>query len=154
VAGRSSPPGLRMIAGRVSGRRVTFVGDAMAAGGVDITVENADARSYLQQNAKRYDIILTDVYQDLSIPFALATKEYAALLKKSLAAEGVVIANIIGSDNPCCSGFPARQFTPLTPALFPNTGTTPWATRRSTRAKTCCIRRGPALAAGGAVELV
>jgi predicted membrane-bound spermidine synthase len=61
-----------------------------------------DARTYLHNTTTTYDVIIVDVYNDSSIPFALATTEYAAALKNALTADGAVVANIIGSTNPRC----------------------------------------------------
>jgi spermidine synthase len=61
-----------------------------------------DARTYLQQVTDPYDIVIADVYNDASIPFALATREYTASLQKAMAPGGVAIANIIAAANTDC----------------------------------------------------
>lgn len=62
-----------------------------------------DARSYLNQTTKSYDIIMVDVYGDSSIPFSVTTSEYVAQLSKHLSTGGIVIANVIASPDKTCS---------------------------------------------------
>jgi spermidine synthase len=61
-----------------------------------------DARAYLEKTDAKYDIILVDVYNDASVPFSLATKEYTAKLHHALTDNGVVAANIIAGTDPAC----------------------------------------------------
>ncbi len=68
----------------------------------NVTVYAEDARAYLNTNQHKYDIILVDVYTDISIPFSVATREYATKLKASLKPDGLVLSNIIGSDTAAC----------------------------------------------------
>ena len=55
-----------------------------------------DARAYVNQTSKRYDVVVVDVYGDTSIPFTFMTKEYGQALANVLSPDGVVVANIIG----------------------------------------------------------
>ena len=55
-----------------------------------------DARAYVNQSKKIYDVVIVDVYGDTSIPFTFITKEYGQALATRLAPDGIVIANIIG----------------------------------------------------------
>lgn len=55
-----------------------------------------DARTYINQSSKQYDVILVDVYGDASIPFSLMTREYGQAIERLAAPNGMVIANIIG----------------------------------------------------------
>ena len=67
-----------------------------------------DARTYINQTNKHYDVVLVDVYGDASIPFSLITKEYGQALSNILAPGGVVIANVIaGMDDSCRDVFAA-----------------------------------------------
>jgi predicted membrane-bound spermidine synthase len=68
----------------------------------NVRVFSEDGRTYLKNTTTKYDIIIIDAYNDSSIPFALATTEYAAGLKQALTPDGAVIANIIaGGSNSC-----------------------------------------------------
>jgi len=69
----------------------------------NITIHAQDARAFLNTNQKQYDLVLVDVYSDISIPFALTTHEYAAQLARSVRSGGVVIANTIGARTKGCA---------------------------------------------------
>lgn len=62
-----------------------------------------DARAFMNKNEQKYDAILVDVYSDISVPFTLVTQEYAHEVRSSLAADGVVIANVIGANTERCA---------------------------------------------------
>ena len=61
-----------------------------------------DARSYLNETDKKYDVVIVDVYGDSAIPFSVTTKEYVTELRKRLTPDGIVIANIIASPDETC----------------------------------------------------
>jgi len=62
----------------------------------------SDARTYVNQADKKYDVIIADVYGDASIPFSLITKEYGQALGRISNEKGIVLANIIGGlSGPC-----------------------------------------------------
>lgn len=61
-----------------------------------------DARTYINQSKKTYDVVIADVYGDGSIPFSLITKEYGEAVAARTNSDGVVLANIIGGlTGPC-----------------------------------------------------
>lgn len=68
----------------------------------NISVINRDARAFLNNNAKLYDLIVVDVFSDISTPFTLTTKQYVERLGASLKPEGVVLVNVIGSASENC----------------------------------------------------
>lgn len=68
----------------------------------NVTPVFSDARSYVNQSDKRYDVILVDVYGDTSIPFSFITKEYGESLAKLLTPGGIVAANVIGDETGKC----------------------------------------------------
>ncbi len=60
---------------------------------VDVIVD--DGRAYLQTgNTKKYDIILCDAYQDITIPFQMASVEFFELCKEHLKEDGILIVNM------------------------------------------------------------
>ncbi len=62
----------------------------------NLKIFHEDARTFLNKNKKRYDAIFIDVFNSaFSVPFHLATKESATLLKHSMAEDGVIIMNTI-----------------------------------------------------------
>jgi spermidine synthase len=58
------------------------------------SVYHMDGRRYLQQNDRRYDVIILDAFGSGSIPFHLVTREAMAATKKCLAPGGIVALNI------------------------------------------------------------
>lgn len=55
-----------------------------------------DARRFLRDSKKQYDIIFGDIYLSLSIPSHAITVEYFSLLSEKLNDDGVYIMNVIG----------------------------------------------------------
>ncbi len=57
---------------------------------------HGDARVALQSlGRERFDVVVTDVYHDVAIPYHLATLEYHRLVKSSLSAHGLHLMNVI-----------------------------------------------------------
>lgn len=56
-----------------------------------------DARAYINRAASTYDVILVDVYNDSSIPFSLATKEFGDKIAPLVRNGGIIGVNIIAS---------------------------------------------------------
>lgn len=63
---------------------------------------DADARVFLNHNTTEYDIVVVDVYGDMSVPFSLSSREYGQLLARATASDGVVLANMIGGRSGAC----------------------------------------------------
>jgi spermidine synthase len=60
-----------------------------------IRTYNTDGRWYVMNCTEKYDVIFTDAYNDLSIPYHLTTKEFVAQLKSIMTPDGIVVSNII-----------------------------------------------------------
>jgi predicted membrane-bound spermidine synthase len=61
-----------------------------------------DARTYVNQATKQYDIIVVDVYGDTHVPFSMITREYGDRINALLTPDGVVAVNMIaGLDGGC-----------------------------------------------------
>jgi spermidine synthase len=73
----------------------------------DIKVTTYDGRAYLQglssakdksgaENAsvKKYDVIMVDAYQDITIPFQMSSVEFFTLVKENLSDDGVMVVNM------------------------------------------------------------
>jgi spermidine synthase len=60
-----------------------------------IKTYNTDGRWYVMNCNEKYDLIFTDAYNDLSIPYHLTTKEFVAQLKPIMTQDGLLISNII-----------------------------------------------------------
>ncbi|WP_455206975.1 fused MFS/spermidine synthase [Kaarinaea lacus] len=61
----------------------------------DIQVLHLDARAVLQKNQQKYDIVVTDVFHDISVPYHMVTQEFAQTVKHNLNDEGLYLINIV-----------------------------------------------------------
>lgn len=59
----------------------------------EIPVSVFDGRAYLQQ-AGKYDVIMVDAYQDITIPFQMSTVEFFQQVKSHLNENGVMVVNM------------------------------------------------------------
>ncbi len=60
----------------------------------EIKVTNYDGRAYLQADEQSYDVIMVDAYQDISIPFQMASVEFFTLVREHLNDGGVMVVNM------------------------------------------------------------
>jgi hypothetical protein len=67
----------------------------------DANLHLVDGRMFLQHGRERdnsgdepYDIVFLDAFQDISVPFHLATREFFALINLRLANDGVLVMNV------------------------------------------------------------
>ncbi len=69
-----------------------------------VNAVEADGRNYLvvgEGKDKTYDIILCDAYQDISIPFQMASVEFFTIAKQHLSENGILMVNMnMYSDEP------------------------------------------------------
>ena len=59
-----------------------------------VKVSTYDGRAYLQAVDTKYDVILVDAYQDITIPFQMSTAEFFTLVREHLAEDGVMVCNM------------------------------------------------------------
>ena len=59
---------------------------------VDVSVY--DGRSYLAASDKKYDVIMVDAYQDITIPFQMSSVEFFTEVKEHLTDNGVMVVNM------------------------------------------------------------
>lgn len=59
---------------------------------VEVAVE--DGRAYLTASNEKYDVIMVDAYQDITIPFQLSSREFFAEVSKHLKPDGVMVVNL------------------------------------------------------------
>lgn len=62
--------------------------------GNDIPVTTYDGRAYLNAIDKKYDVIMVDAYQDITIPFQMSSVEFFTLVKEHLTDNGVMVVNM------------------------------------------------------------
>ncbi len=60
----------------------------------DIPVYTYDGRAYLNAIDKKYDVIMVDAYQDITIPFQMSSIEFFDLVKEHLNPDGVMVVNM------------------------------------------------------------
>lgn len=60
----------------------------------DVPVTTYDGRAYLQAIDKKYDVIMVDAYQDITIPFQMSSVEFFSLVKEHLNDNGVMVVNM------------------------------------------------------------
>ena len=60
----------------------------------DIEVVTYDGRAYLQATDKKYDVIMVDAYQDITIPFQMSSSEFFTLVREHLKENGVMVVNL------------------------------------------------------------
>lgn len=60
----------------------------------DMKVTTYDGRAYLQTIDKKYDVIMVDAYQDITIPFQMSSVEFFTLVRDHLKENGVMVVNM------------------------------------------------------------
>lgn len=60
----------------------------------DIPVTTYDGRAFLNAIDKKYDVIMVDAYQDITIPFQMSSVEFFTLVKDHLNENGVMVVNM------------------------------------------------------------
>lgn len=61
-----------------------------------------DARTYLNKTNRQYDIVVVDVYGDISVPFSLMTREYGDRVARTVKPGGKVIVNVVAGSRGSC----------------------------------------------------
>ena len=59
-----------------------------------VPVTTYDGRSYLEAVSGKYDVIMVDAYQDITIPFQMSSVEFFTLVKEHLKENGVMVVNM------------------------------------------------------------
>lgn len=59
-----------------------------------VPVANYDGRAYLQAVDRKYDVIMVDAYQDITIPFQMSSTEFFTLVREHLTEDGVMVVNM------------------------------------------------------------
>ncbi len=60
----------------------------------DINVTTYDGRAFLNASDRKYDVIMVDAYQDITIPFQMSSVEFFRLVKSHLNENGVIVVNM------------------------------------------------------------
>lgn len=59
-----------------------------------VKVTTYDGRAYLNATDKKYDVIMVDAYQDITIPFQMSSKEFFIMVKDHLTKDGIMVVNM------------------------------------------------------------
>ncbi len=59
-----------------------------------VTVTTYDGRAFLNVSDKKYDVIMVDAYQDITIPFQMSSVEFFTLVRDHLTEGGVMVVNM------------------------------------------------------------
>lgn len=59
-----------------------------------VDVITYDGRAYLQAVDRKYDVIMVDAYQDITIPFQMSSNEFFTLVKDHLREDGIMVVNM------------------------------------------------------------
>lgn len=59
-----------------------------------VQVSIYDGRSYLTASEKKYDVIMVDAYQDITIPFQMSSVEFFTEVSNHLTSNGVMVVNM------------------------------------------------------------
>ena len=60
-----------------------------------LQIIHRDARTVLQHNTQAFDVIITDVFHDISVPYHLVTQEFAQTVKRNINLGGIYLVNIV-----------------------------------------------------------
>ena len=62
----------------------------------EFTIHHGDARATLAREPPgSYDVVVTDAFHDIAIPYHLVTREYAALVESRLRPGGLLVTNVV-----------------------------------------------------------
>ncbi|MDO4622281.1 MAG: fused MFS/spermidine synthase [Eubacteriales bacterium] len=59
----------------------------------DVNVVTYDGRAYLQADAGKYDVIMVDAFQDITVPFQMSSVEFFTMVRNHLKQSGVMVIN-------------------------------------------------------------
>ncbi|MEI7620808.1 MAG: fused MFS/spermidine synthase, partial [Candidatus Falkowbacteria bacterium] len=83
-----------------------------------LQIIHEDGRVFLNQNEKKYDVVLMDAFNSISIPPQLASKEAVEKVYNSLDDQGMVMVNIISAAEGKRSAFLKAEYMAYK-AVFP-----------------------------------
>lgn len=74
--------------------RITALADTYFDMPAEIAVTEYDGRAFLAAIDTKYDVILVDAYQDITIPFQMSSVEFFTLVREHLTDGGVMVVNM------------------------------------------------------------
>lgn len=61
----------------------------------NLNIYHTDARVVLTSSQQQYDVVVTDVFHDISVPYHMITREFAQTVKQNLNESGLYLINIV-----------------------------------------------------------
>ncbi len=86
-------PGLNVEGVEIDGK-ITALARRYFAMPADLPVVEYDGRAFLNAVDRKYDVIMVDAYQDITIPFQMASVEFFTLVREHLKDDGVMVVNM------------------------------------------------------------
>ena len=86
-------PGMEVEGVEIDGK-ITALARRYFALSDDVPVATYDGRAWLNVVDRSYDVILVDAYQDITIPFQMASVEFFTLIREHLSPGGVMVVNM------------------------------------------------------------
>ncbi|MBQ6197321.1 MAG: fused MFS/spermidine synthase [Lachnospiraceae bacterium] len=86
-------PGCRVEGVEIDGK-ITDLAEEYFSLPESVKVTEYDGRAYIQTIKEKYDIIMVDAYQDITIPFQMSTTEFFTLVRDHLTDDGVMVVNL------------------------------------------------------------
>lgn len=87
------------IAGVEIDEKITALAHEYFALDPDIPVTTYDGRAFLAGTDRKYDVIMVDAYQDITIPFQMSTQEFFKTVQSHLTENGVMVVNMNMTSN-------------------------------------------------------
>ena len=60
----------------------------------DVPVSTYDGRAWLAASREKYDVIMVDAYQDITIPFQMSSDEFFSMVREHINPGGVMVVNM------------------------------------------------------------
>ena len=86
-------PGMEIEGVEIDGK-ITALAREFFALPESVPVSTYDGRAFLAASDRRYDLILVDAYQDITIPFQMSSLEFFTLVREHLNEGGVLVMNL------------------------------------------------------------
>ncbi|PAU68838.1 spermidine synthase [Bifidobacterium italicum] len=90
---RRYSPQTKVTGVEIDGRITQLAGEYFDEPG-DIDVATYDGRAWLAASKERFDVIMVDAYQDITIPFQMSSREFFRLVYDHLTDGGVMVVNM------------------------------------------------------------
>ncbi len=74
--------------------RITELAERYFGAPDDVVTETFDGRAWLTFDSAKYDVIMVDAYQDITIPFQMSSAEFFRSVRSHLAPGGIMVVNM------------------------------------------------------------